>query len=137
MIPIIHKAAVDLEINPSEFGISPGDQAFLLLHAEKTISVFVQRPTRFPFLFRMPRDVLVGTLAGWATEMMLPAIEREAVFRVRIIEIEPAHISRTGRASVYVSVWGNPVDFVRPKRTSLIFTRSKINDPVLPQNKEG
>ena len=65
-----------------------------------------------------------------ATDILLPALECKADFRVRIIEGEPAHLSRTGRASVYVTVWGNPADIVRPKDSRVIFTRSRINDPV-------
>ena len=130
MQPIIHKAAIALNINPVSLGISPGDRALLSLNSDTTISVFVERPSRLPLGFGKPRVVLVGTLGARATDILSPALECKADFRVRIIEVEPAHISRTGRASVYVSVWGNPADIVRPKDSRVIFTRSRINDPV-------
>ena len=136
MKPIIHKAAIALNLNPVSVGISPGDRALLSLNSDTTISVFVERPSRLPFGLGQPRVVLVGTLGAWATDILLPALERKADFRVRIIEVEPAHLSRTGRASVYVSVWGNPADIVQPRSTPEIFTRSKINDPVPPRGEE-
>ena len=134
MQPIIHKAAIALDLNPASVGISPGDRALLSLNSDTTISVFVERPSRLPFGLGKPRVVLVGTLGARATDILSPALERKADFRVRIIEVEPAHISRTGRASMYVSVWGNPADIVRPKEARAIFTRSRINDPVPPQD---
>ncbi len=134
MQPIIHKAAIALDLNPTSVGISPGDRALLSLNSDTTISVFVERPSRLPFGLGKPRVVLVGTLGARATDILSPALERKADFRVRIIEVEPAHISRTGRASMYVSVWGNPADIVRPKEARAIFTRSRINDPVPPQD---
>jgi hypothetical protein len=132
MQPIIHKAAIALDLNPVSIGVSPGDRALLSMNSDTTVSVFVERPSRLPFGLGKPRVVLLGTLGARATDILLPALERKADFRVRIIEVEPAHLSRTGRASVYVSVWGNPADVAQPKSRPSIFTRSKINDPVPP-----
>jgi hypothetical protein len=134
MQPIIHKAAIALDLNPVSVGISPGDRAVLSLNSDTTISVFVERPSRLPFGLGKPRVVLLGMLGARATDILLPALNRKADFRVRIIEVEPAHISRTGRASVYVSVWGDPADIVGPTASRAIFTRSRINDPVPPQD---
>ena len=132
MQPIIHKAAIALDLNPVSIGVSPGDRALLSMNSDTTVSVFVERPSRLPFGLGKPRVVLLGTLGATATDILLPALERKADFRVRIIEVEPAHLSRTGRASVYVSVWGNPADVAQSKSRPSIFTRSKINDPVPP-----
>ncbi|PWL24052.1 MAG: hypothetical protein DCO98_11610 [Altererythrobacter sp. XM-24bin4] len=132
MQPIIHKAAIALDLNPVSIGVSPGDRALLSMNSDTTVSVFVERPSRLPFGLGKPRVVLLGTLGARATEILLPALERKADFRVRIIEVEPAHLSRSGRASVYVSVWGNPADVAQSKSRPSIFTRSKINDPVPP-----
>jgi hypothetical protein len=130
MQPIIHKAAIALDLNPVSIGVSPGDRALLSMNSDTTVSVFVERPSRLPFGLGKPRVVLLGKLGVRATDILLPALERKADFRVRIIEVEPAHLSRTGRASVYVSVWGNPADVAQPKSRPSIFKRSKINDPV-------
>ena len=129
MQPIIHKAGITLELNPLSLGISPSDRALLYLNSDTTISVLVERPSRLHFGLGKPRVILLGKLGPRATDILLTALERKADFRVRIIEVEPAHISRTGRTSVYVSVWGNPADIVGPTVSRAIFTRSRINDP--------
>jgi hypothetical protein len=134
MEPIIHKAAIALVVDPVSNGISAGDQTWLSLNSDNTISVFVEKPSRLPFRIGKPRSVLVGKLGARATDILWPALERKADFHVRIIEVEPPHLNRTGRASVYVSVWGNPADIVRPNGSRPIFTHSKINDPIPPQD---
>ena len=129
MQPIIHKAAIALELNPLSVGVSPSERALLSLNSDTTISVLVERPSRLPFGLGKQRVILLGKLGPRATDILLPALERKADFRVRIIEVEPAHISRTGRTSVYVSVWGNPADIVGPTVSRAIFTHSRTNDP--------
>jgi hypothetical protein len=130
MQPIIHKASIFLDANPVSAGISLGDRAALVLNADASVSVVVERPSRWPFGIGKPRLVSAGKLGARATEIIRPALERCADLRVRIIEVEPAFISRTGRAEMFVSVWGNPADLVWPESKPSIFTQSKINDPV-------
>lgn len=134
MQPIIHKAAIALETSQLSVGISPGDRAQLVPNPDATISVFVEKTSRLPFGVGKPKLVLIGKLGVRATEILHSALERKAGFRVRIIEVEPAHLSRTGTASVYISVWGNPADIAQSKPKPTIFTRSKINDPVPPED---
>ena len=136
MKPIIHKAAIALAINPVSVGISPGDRALLALNLDETVTLFVERPSRLPFGLGNPRLVSVGVLGARATAIIRPALERKADLRVRIIEVEPAHLTRSGHAALFVSVWGNPVDIIQPSSTPEIFTRSKINDPVPPRDEE-
>lgn len=130
MQPIIHKAAVALSINPVSVGISPRDSALLVLNPDATVTVLVERPSRLSFGLGSPRLVPIGALAARATDILLPALERQVDLRVRVVEVELPHVARTGRASVFVSVWGNPADLdpLKPKRT--VLTRSKINDPM-------
>lgn len=136
MKPIIHKAAIILDANLVFGGISLGDRALLSLNLDETVTVFVERPSRLPFGLGEPRLVSVGKLGARATEIVRPALERKADLRVRIIEVEPAHLTRSGHAALFVSVWGNPVDIIQPSSTPEIFTRSKINDPVPPRDEE-
>lgn len=136
MQPIIQKAEIALEIDPVSAGVSPGDGAMLSLNADATVSVFIERPSRLPFGIGKPRLVPAGKLDAHATDILLPALEQNAELRVRIVEVEPAHLSRSGRVAVFVSVWGNPASIVRPKSAPAIFTRSKINDPVPPNGED-
>lgn len=134
MQPIIHKAAIALETNTLSVGISPGDRAQLVPNPDTTISVLVEKPSRLPFGFGTTKLVPIGKLGARATDILYSALQRKAGFRTRIIEVEPAHLSRTGTASVYISVWGNPADIAQSKPKPTIFTRSKINDPVPPKD---
>lgn len=136
MQPIIHKAAIALDINPMSAGISPGDRAWLSLNLDETVTVFVERQSRLPFGIGKPRLVSVGKLGARATEIVRPALERKADLRVRIIEVEPAHLTRSGRAALFVSVWGNPADIIQRSSAPKIFTRSKINDPAPPSDED-
>lgn len=136
MQPIIHKAEIALDVNPTSVGISPGDRALLSLNQDATISVLVERPSRLPFGLGRPRLFAAGRLGTRATDLLRQAIESRAELRVRIVEVEPAHLNRSGHAAVFISVWGNPADLGRSKSKSVIFTRSKINDPISPQGGE-
>lgn len=133
MQPIIHKAAIVLELNPVSAGISPGDRATLSVNADSSVSVFIERPSRLPFGFGKPRILPAGKLGVLASEILLPALERKAELRVRIVEVEPAHVSPSGRAAVFISVWGNVADLDRQRLSSKIFSSSKINDPMPPR----
>ena len=133
MQPIIHKAAIALDLNPVSSGISPGDRAWLSLNPDATVSVLVERPSRLPFGLGKPKLFIAGKLGTRATYLLRPALESRADLRVRIIEVEPAHLSRSGHAAVFISVWGNVADVAQSKPASFMFTRSKINDPVPPK----
>ena len=133
MQPIIHKAAIVLELNPVSAGISPGDRATLSVNTDSSVSVFIERPSRLPFGFGKPRIFPVGKLGVRASEILLPALERKAELRVRVVEVEPAHISPSGQATVCISVWGNVADLDRQRSSYGIFSSSKINDPMPPR----
>ena len=128
MQPIIHKASIALDVDPISTGISPGDRALLSLDPESTVSVFIQRRSRLPFGFGKTKLVSAGKLSANATDILRPALERKADLRVRIVEVEPAHLSRSGHVAVFISVWGDPADINQPKSALDAVTRSKINE---------
>ena len=63
-----------------------------------------------------------------ATAILRPALECNAHIRVHIVEIEPAHLSSSGKANLSIAVWGDPtiLPSIRPKHE--IFTRNRIDD---------
>lgn len=124
MRPIIRKAAIILDKNPLYLRISSGDPAFLSLNPDITISAWVERPSRLPFGLGRPKIVSIGKLESQATHILHYYLEHKAKLRVRIIEIEPAHISSTGNTTIYVSVWGNSDKIYYTKRTSAATTHS-------------
>jgi len=47
-------------------------------------------------------------LGGQATKMLTHALQKQAYLRVRIVEVEPPHLSRSAQGAVFLSVWGDP-----------------------------
>ena len=138
MRAIIYKSALALHTDPYTHGILAGAPISLALSQDGTISASVESPRRGLFRLRMPRPIVLGTLEHTASAILRPALKRNVHLRVRIVEIEPPHISARGETSVYISVWGDPNDFEAPIVESPIdqpgiekarlFNRTKIND---------
>ncbi|NBR91104.1 MAG: hypothetical protein EBS68_14575 [Rhodobacteraceae bacterium] len=125
---LIYKAALtDLKTNPTTAGISPGDVIGLELGEDGQISARALL-TQGKWIFQRTRSLPIGTLEPQATALLSPALERNAHLRVRIVEIEPAHLARGKVAKVFISVWGDPEDLEPPKTKTTIFSRSRIND---------
>lgn len=111
MQPLIHKAALAvLELDPRRAEVSPGDFAELRSEPDGAIAVYVVRESRLPFGLGNPTHLRAGTLGKAATALIMPALERRAHLRVRVVEVDPAHLSSKGVNTVFISVWGNPDD---------------------------
>lgn len=125
---LIYKAALtDLKTNPATAGISPGDVVGLDLGEDGKIAATALL-TRGKWLFQRTRSLPLGMLEPQAAALISPALQRRAHLRVRIVEVEPAHLTRGRVPKVFVSVWGDPEDLEPPKTKAPIFSRSRIND---------
>jgi len=98
MQPLIHKASVHLTADKLPPSISPGDAVDLRLQDDGTIMAILALPPRFPFGLGTSREFVAGTLGQRASDLLRPALEKAAHLRVRIVEIEPAHLSRNGQS---------------------------------------
>jgi hypothetical protein len=78
-----------------------------------------------------PRLVRAGYLGDQAKDLLMPALEKNAPLRVRIVALEAAHLSADGVDSVSISVWGNPADIVLPVYRASIYSKSRISDSSL------
>lgn len=101
----------NLTVKPHTSGLRVGAQATLELLDDQKVAAFVTCPSRWPFGWGTQRFIRAGYLGETASNLLTPALEKQAKMRVRVIEIEPAHLSRTRKDEVYLSVWGNPDDF--------------------------
>ena len=108
MQPLIHKASVHLTSDRLPSSVSLGDVANLRLRNDDTIIVTLDLPSRLPFGLGESSEFVLGTLGQQARDFLKPALQRAAHLRVRIVEFEPAHLSRNGRTRIYISVWGDP-----------------------------
>lgn len=109
MRPLIHKASVDITANTLPSSVSPNDNASLQVEDDGTISVILILLSRLPFGLGKSRRFVAGILGQKATALIRPAILKNARLRVRIVEVEPAHLSRNGKICLYISVWGDPM----------------------------
>lgn len=111
MQALIHKASLHgLKIRIRGSGIVPGQPVELECHAERELAVVVTSPSRWSFGLGKPKRRILGYLHPEASAMIMPAIEKAASLRVRIVEIEPAHARMEGVDQISVSVWGEPAD---------------------------
>ena len=109
MEPLIHKASVYLTGNTLSAPVSPGDAVDLRLAVDCEIEVVLTVPSRLPFGLGKQREFLLGTLGPQATDFLQPLLEQSAHLRVRVVEIEPAHVRRGGQDRLFISVWGDPM----------------------------
>lgn len=128
MQPLIHKASVNLTTDKLPKAASPGDAVNLYLQKDGKIIATYMVPSRLPFGLGGPVELVLGYLGLQATEILRPGLERYAHLRVRIVEIEPAHLSASGNASLFISVWGDPTILLSARPRYQIFSQSRIND---------
>ena len=128
MQPLIHKASVHLTTKSLPSSVAPGDAVDLRLQDEGTIIAILALSSRLPFGLGQPRKLLAGHLGQKASELLTPALERKAHLRVRVVEVEPAHLSRTGQSYLYISVWGSPQDLLSQTPRYSIFSSSRIHE---------
>jgi len=128
MQPLIHKASVHLTANNLPSSISPGDVVHLRLQDNGAITAILVLPSRLPFGLGRSRELVAGTLGQRASDLLKPALETAAHLRVRVVEMEPAHLSRNGQSRLYISVWGDPMVLLSEQPRHPIFSRSRIHD---------
>ncbi len=119
MQALIHQARLHgLRIPIRGSSMAPGHPVELALDPDYIVAAFVTLPSRLPFgLGRATRKHL-GYLDPQVAEKIAPAIEKQAVLRVRIVEIEPAHARTDVDDRISISVWGEPdaLPVPRPER---------------------
>lgn len=119
MEPLIHKAPVYLVSKTLPASLCPGDPVKLQMNQDGTIAVILWLPSRLPFGLGKPREFLAGQLGPRATALIAPAVAGMANLRVRVVEVEPAQLSRNGQTSLFISVFGKPSDLQQNKGFSL------------------
>lgn len=108
MQALIHQASLyGLKIPIRGSGLVPGQTVELKLDPDHGVAAFVALPSRLPFGIGKPRRRHLGYLDPEIAERIAPAIKKHAILRVRIVEIEPAHVRSDGVDQISISVWGD------------------------------
>lgn len=134
MQPLIHKALVHLTIDKLPKAASPSDEVSLYLQQDGQIIVTYMVSSRLPFGLGGPVELVLGYLGNQATAILRPALERYAYLRVRIVEILPAHLSASGNASLFISVWGDPTILWTAQPKLGISTQGQSNAGRVPED---
>ncbi len=120
MQPLIHQAALAvLAVDPRRAKISPGDVAQLRPEPEGVITVYVERQSRLPFGLGKLSYLRIGTLEPKAAAFIRPAVDNSLPLRVRVVEVEMAHLNHRGNDAVSISVWGNAADLGKATAAAL------------------
>ena len=109
-------------------GVELGDPAQLVQDVDDEIAVDVMLASRLPFGLGKSKIVRAGYLSDQAKTLIMPAIEKDAALRVRIVDIRAAHLHSDGDNQLSISVWGDPADIIPTAPLGRIFSRSRIND---------
>lgn len=128
MQPLIHKASINLSSSRIPPQVAPGDTAKLHLTDDEAIAVTLTISSRWPFSWGKGKEWVAGVLGAQASDILRPALRKGTHLRVRIVELEPAHLSSDNQSRLYISVWGDPGALVAEQPKFQIFSRSKIND---------
>lgn len=97
----------DLSVDRAPGWLAPTAPVRLRLEADGSVGAYADRPAGLLGL-RPSRPVRIGALSHQARELLRPALETGAPFRVRIVELVPPQLSPDGRPRIAVSVWGDP-----------------------------
>jgi hypothetical protein len=104
MQALIYKTELTVERAPA--WLAPNSPVELRLEPDGAVLAFARRPSRWiPFLGDAP-PVRIGALTEDAAILLRPVLETDIVLRVRIVELQPAHLTTDRRARISVSVWG-------------------------------
>jgi hypothetical protein len=110
---LIHKTSLHrLQVKLSKMATVLGDAVRLVPEGNDDVAAYFIVPSRLPFGFGKSRLVRAGYLGNQAKALLMPALEKNAPLRVRVVDLEAAHLSSVGKDSVSISVWGNSADIL-------------------------
>lgn len=113
MEPVIHSGRVeDIQVSAVSIGLELGAPVRLVLSDSHEVQVFANRASSFPFGLGRRSSLLLGYLETAVAERLVPALERNAPMRVRIVEIDPSHLRTDGRDRICISVWAKRDDLM-------------------------
>ena len=125
----VHKAELtDLEVNPTDVSLPIGAHVSLKQEAQDSVGAYVTIPSRWPFGIGGEKLIRLGGLDSAVSPLICSVGVNLAQLRVRVVEIFPSHLSESGIASVYVSIWGAAQGSRKSSRSYRIFSDSRINE---------
>lgn len=118
MQTLIYKTDIVVERAPA--WLAPNAPVELRPQADGAVVAYAQRPSRLFTLFRSSRPVRIGVLHEEAGELLRPILDAGITIRVRIVELQPAHLAVDRRARISVSVWASVTRITPPSAFSRV-----------------
>ncbi|MCL1629484.1 hypothetical protein M3N55_12155 [Roseibaca sp. V10] len=112
MQTLIYKTELAVERAP--VWLAPNSPVELHSQADGTVAAFAQRPSGWLTRFGLSRPVRIGVLNEAAGDLLRPILDVRTPLRIRIVELQPAHLAADRRARISVSVWGSVVKTTPP-----------------------
>jgi len=126
---LIHKTSlIRLELSVRSLAVGLGDPVQLIPEDQTDVAAYVSLPSRLPFGLGKPRAIRLGYLDSQASALLMPAFAKATPLRVRIVEIQAAHLRKDGTDRVSISVWGNSEEILKSAPRKRIFSSSRIHD---------
>ena len=122
---LIHKAnLVRLSLPVRGLRLGLGEAVVLVRENASDVAVMAMLRSRRPFGLGRLRKVKLGYLGDHTKATLMPALELDTQLRVRIVELDAAHLRTDGCDRIAISVWGDPAGMIpRGSRWSDLFVR--------------
>lgn len=130
MKPILPKVSVTIEAKTLPKTISLNTPLTLQLEEYGPVSVHMKKTSRFRIFRNNNASIRLGILDISEKHPLKIALARHVKLRVRVVELVPKHLSAHGKDHLFVSVWADPDDMADTQPAPVIFSKSRINDPV-------
>jgi hypothetical protein len=105
---LIHKAnVVRLQVPVRDLRLGLGEPVVLVRDNASDVAVMAMLPSRLPFGLGRLRKVKLGYLGDHTKTLLMPALDLGVQLRVRIVELDAAHLRTDGCDRIAISVWGD------------------------------
>ena len=106
---LIHKAnVVRLQVPVRGLRLGLGEAVVLVRENASDVAVMAMLRSRRPFGLGSLRKVKLGYLGDHTKALLMPALDLGVQLRVRIVELDAAHLRTDGCDRIAISVWGDP-----------------------------
>jgi hypothetical protein len=110
---LIHKAnLVRLQVPVRSLRIGLGEAVVFVQDSVSEVAVMAMLPSRLSFGLGRLRKVKLGYLGDHTKAILMPSLELDTQLRVRIVELDAAHLRTDGCDRIAISVWGDPAGMI-------------------------
>ncbi len=114
-----------------------GEAVVLVHHNTSEVAVMAMLASRLPFGLGGSRKTKLGYLGDHTKALLMPALELGTQLRVRLVELDAAHLRADGCDRIAISVWGDPAGMMPRGSRRSDFSARPIQMGPLDQDPES